>query len=317
VRELPETDPLVAAALQGTVARYFAGAHVVGCRGARLASGLSGAEVTRYEVELQPPSGRQTIRLVTKRASLLERRTLAHLNAQRQPGVPFSYAPDMESDTSLVCMQDVGDVHRPYSRDPITPEELAAEADSLASIHAANLSRAGELPWLPRLDARWAEELVVERVWQPRWRIGLDQPGLGDLLQPYREPVERRAAGLRGELQALLDLSGLQTLIHTDVNPSNVRVLGSRVYFIDWQTPHYGPLFLDLPHHFCTPEQAEYYRLALSDRGVPLSASRFAGCYRRAARIIGLRYLWWTLEAWDGSAGSTDWVRHYLGLILS
>lgn len=37
--------------------------------------------------------------------------------------------------------------------------------------------------------------------------------------------------------------------------------------------------------------------------------------YRVAARYIGLRYMWWTLELWCEDHSETDWVWFYLRLI--
>ncbi len=45
---------------------------------------------------------------------------------------------------------------------------------------------------------------------------------------------------------------------------------------------------------------------------VPLAA----GLSGEAARCIGFRYLWWTLEEWRPGPENTAWVMHYINLIL-
>ena len=93
------------------------------------------------------------------------------------------------------------------------------------------------------------------------------------------------------DMTSLLKDAQTQTLIHTDINPSNVLVQDGKPYFIDWQTAMWGPLYLDLPHHHCTLAQAELYRRALAARGSTIPVDRFAEQYRVAARYIGLRYM--------------------------
>lgn len=88
-------------------------------------------------------------------------------------------------------------------------------------------------------------------------------------------------------MQALLS----EPEAHADprvLNPSNVLVHAGQPYFIDWQTAMYGPFYVDLPHHHCTLEQAEHYRLALAARGRSIARSDFAERYRVAARYIWL-----------------------------
>jgi thiamine kinase-like enzyme len=116
-------------------------------------------------------------------------------------------------------------------------------------------------------------------------------------------------------MSSLLHSPQAQTLIHADINPSNVLVQEGTPYFIDWQTAMWGPLYLDLPHHHCTLAQAELYRRALATQGFAIPRDVFAAHYRVAARYIGLHYMWWTLEYWLSDPTQTAWVQHYIGLV--
>jgi Phosphotransferase enzyme family len=304
--------------LEATLARYGGPAgQIVSVASSELSPGLSGAEIARHELAVRDDEGgARQIRLITKRAFLVERRTLAWLNAQGQPNVPFSHTFDLTiEEPMLVSMQDVGDTYRPSSLDPITREELRREAEGLAAIHAANRGQSEALAWLPRIDRAYIEEGILGRWWRPHWQTALANPRLAHLLEPYVAPVEAAAASLLEECRILIEDSDAFTLLHTDINPSNVLVDDGKPYYIDWQVPHYGPLYLDLPHHFCTREQAEHYRSALAARGKEIPAEDFGERYRVAARCIGFRYLWWTLAAWNGEAEQIAWVRHYLHLI--
>jgi thiamine kinase-like enzyme len=117
------------------------------------------------------------------------------------------------------------------------------------------------------------------------------------------------------DMQALLDDPAAQTVIHADLNPSNVLMDHGQPYFIDWQTAMRGPFYIDLPHHHCTLAQAEHYRQALASHGHVIPRQDFAERYRVAARYIGFRYMWWTLDYWRDDPTQTLWVQHYLDLV--
>jgi hypothetical protein len=76
-----------------------------------------------------------------------------------------------------------------------------------------------------------------------------------------------------------------------------------------------GPFSIDLPHHHCTLTQAEHYRQALAAHGHTIARQDFAERYRVAARYIGFRYMWWTLDYWREDPTQTPWVQHYLDLV--
>src|SRR5438309_11632630 len=92
------------ALLEETVARHInPAARISGVRELSVCSGMSGAKVRRYELQLAGVSAQYTnIRLVTKEASLRERLTLTHLVTQRQPNLPFSHTLDLHSDAAAL-----------------------------------------------------------------------------------------------------------------------------------------------------------------------------------------------------------------------
>jgi aminoglycoside phosphotransferase (APT) family kinase protein len=279
-------------------------------------SGMSGASVRRYTIRYTSGGQDGTTSLVTKVATRNEWNVLRELNAQRQPNVPFAYALDEpEGDHLLLCMQDVGDVTRPTSLDPITELELEREAAGLASIHAANFERAATLAWLPKVDRDYLEEMLFQRTWRPAWEQAVASPTFVETFRSAIPRVEAAAATIVDDMASLLDDAQAQTLIHADINPSNVLVQQGTPYFIDWQTAMWGPLYLDLPHHHCTLTQAELYRCTLAAHGYVIPSDSFAAHYRVAARYIGLRYMWWTLEYWLSDPTQTAWVQHYIGLV--
>ena len=281
-----------------------------------IAPGMSGAPVRRYSISYTSGGQDGTASLVTKVMTRHEWNTLRHLNAQQQPNVPFAYALDeSDGDHLLVCMQDVGTTTRPTSLEPITERELECEAAGLASIHAANFGQAGTLAWLPKVNRGYLKEMLFQRTWRPAWEQALASPAFVETFHTAIPRVEAAAATIVEDMSSLLDDAQAQTLIHADINPSNVLVQQGKPYFIDWQTALWGPLYLDLPHHHGTLAQAEHYRRALAACGYTILPNVFAAHYRVAARYIGLRYMWWTLEYWQSDPTQTAWVEHYIGLV--
>ena len=300
-----------------TIARHVSPEpRVVEIRSWPIAPSSSGGDVLRHEVTWRAANNRKKkTRLVTKLAGLVERKTWRLLNRQHQPNVPFSHAMDYsDPQLALLCIQDVGDARRPTSLEPITGAELALEAKGLASIHLASLGKGEELKWLPRID-RASVARSIDRMWRPAWtKVRADAEFnltfAGDILA-----IEDAAEAIVDDVGALVDEADSLTLIHNDVNPSNVLVHRGKPFFIDWQSAAFGPWYLDLPHHHSNLNQAEHYRREIAGHGSTVSAISFAERYRVAARYIGLRYMWWTLDNWQTDHSQTAWVQHYLGLV--
>ena len=313
--EQPDSIPIEL--LAQTLERFVDPAvQIVQVTASDIEPGMSGASVRRYRISYTSGGQNGAALLVTKVATRREWDTLRHLIAQQQPNVPFAYALDASNDDHLlVCMQDVGDTSRPTSLEPITDLELEPEATGLASIHAANFKQTATLAWLPRVDRGYLEEMLFQRTWRPAWEQTLSNSAFVETFRSAIPRVEAAAATIVDDMGSLLHDPQAQTLIHADINPSNVLVQEGTPYFIDWQTAMWGPLYLDLPHHHCTLAQAELYRRALAAHGYAIPPDVFAAHYRVAARYIGLRYMWWTLEYWLSDPTQTAWVQHYSGLV--
>ncbi len=293
-------------------------AHVTTIESRPIGAGLSGAAVRRYRVEVDPPSfAPEGLSLVTKEAALVERRVLALLAAQGQPNVPFSHSADLTTDgRALVCLQDLGDAHRPTVLDSITPEAIRQEAHGLALIHHSNRGYAEHLAWLPRADHAHIVDAIMETYWKPAWSQGLADPAFARQFAPYIAAVEDAAARIADEMDALDRDDTGRTLIHGDINPSNVLLHAGVPYFIDWQSALYGSFYLDLPHHLHTRDLAESYRTARAALGDEIPAAEFEAWFRVAARYIGLRCMWWTLAEWQDDHTATAWVYHYLNMVV-
>jgi hypothetical protein len=305
------------ALLEETLTLYVdPAARIAQVREQPIEAGLSGAQVNRYELILSGVDvERSALTLITKNASLDERRTLTHLAAQHLPNIPFSHTLDLQSDSpALICMQDVGSLQRPTSLDYIPEITLQREAAALAAIHAANWGRA-DLDWLPRADRAYYTRMIETVVLKPHWERAIAHQQFSDLFRSDLARIEAAAARIVDEMTALYDEGDTLTLVHTDINPSNVLLMHGVPYIIDWQSAHYGPLYLDLPHHFFTAELAERYRTALAEHGITIPRADFTERFKVAARYTALRYMWWSFDAWLEDPGMEVWVRHYFSMI--
>src|SRR5436190_179459 len=120
--------------------------------------GKSGTRVRRFALTTANGEVSRVELWVIKRAARHERRVLALLRSQEQPGVPFAYIADTESDAPVrIALLDVGETRRPTSLEFNPPAQLAAEASALAAVHCANGPAlvSDRLPWVPRLPATW------------------------------------------------------------------------------------------------------------------------------------------------------------------
>lgn len=278
--------------------------------------GMSGSIVLRHTIHYTTPTGVATASLMTKDTDRHEWRVLQHLQAQQQPNVPFAHTIDTSNEARLlICLQDLGNQNRPTSLEPISETELKREAEGLARIHSAHFHRQSPLDWLPIMDSTYVHDMVFVHGWRPAWETALANARFATTFRAEIPQVEAAAATIVEDMQALLNEPASHTLIHGDLNPSNVLVVDDQPYFIDWQSAMRGPFYIDLPHHHCTLAQAEYYRQALAAQGHSISSTDFAERYRVAARYIGLRYMWWTLAYWSEDETQTAWVQHYINLI--
>ncbi|HZU12410.1 MAG TPA: aminoglycoside phosphotransferase family protein [Chloroflexota bacterium] len=298
-----------------TLRRHVIGdAQVVAISSEPIEPGLSGATVARHSVTFDSQGVRRTVSLVTKEASLIERRILALLQEQGQPGIPFNHSLTLTEAVAPLCLEDLGDVRRPTSLDPISPELIRREASALAGIHHDNASIDPKEFSLPRVDSRYVREHLA-RLWEPAWQRAVDNVAFRGEFGDAIDAVEAATRQIPDAVEDLAADGRDLTLLHGDLNPGNVLISGGSPYFVDWQAACYGPFYLDLPHHLHTLTAATAYLHARERLGDRIDPQDFAAKFRMAAHYIGLRYIWWTLDLWAEDPADARWVRHYLDLI--
>jgi hypothetical protein len=315
---------LIEATLRGHVA---ADVEVVSIERWEVEQGYSGAELGYYDVAYSYAGSVRKIKLVTKEASLVERKTLARLGAQGL-AVPFSYSTALTTDAdALVCMKYVGEVFQAENREREVVKALAA-------IHFANLERRGELDWLPFADGEYIEQWTIQSCWRNGWQSLL---GGGEFIDGYgqnwgapkagrdfaaefaefTEPLEKAAENMLATIRQLWDEGDSLTLIHADLHHDHVHWDGKRPYLIDWGQVRYGPFYLDLPNYF-TREEALGYRAALEGLGYRIPEEKFLAYYDAVRPYPGFKYFGIGLGNWcfGDPPHQSEYVLHFIDMIV-
>jgi len=269
--------------------------------------GYSGAMLRYYDVTYTLRGNVERMAIVTKEASLVERRTLAWLN-EHGLAVPFSYIADLTTDESVsVCMAYAGDS---------APAQGSVQkvAHALAVIHHAALEHGSDLTWLPPADNTFLTERIVDICWRRPWRHLSTGEGYANWygqFQPAIEPdvafneafgaiyplLEKRAKRFADDMAALWAAGDSLTLVHCDFHDSNVRWQAGRPRLLDWEQAQYGSLYIDLPNYF-SRQEALLYRNALADLGHTIPRDKFLAGYDAACPYPGFKYFGIGLWNW-------------------
>jgi tRNA A-37 threonylcarbamoyl transferase component Bud32 len=254
--------------------------------------GYSGARLERHTVTFHAPDDTiQTSTLITKEASLTERRVLERL-ASQSLCVPFSHTLDLSTDApALVCQQDLRQAAAPA----LSQTDLQRKvAQCLARLHHANLACEEELGWLPRANRSYFEDVILVD-FRAQLARAMDHPAFaarnGEIVRQMEEAVEPFLSAMDSLWARAYSL----TLIHADMMDSHVLVQEDQPYLIDWGQARYGSLYLDLPNYL-TPESVWYYRDALAELGLDIPEAEFAWCYSAAGRYPGFKYMGFLLH---------------------
>lgn len=256
--------------------------------------GESGSQVRYFNVKNTDPQGVvHQDSLVTKSASLLERRVLNLLSGQGCAVPPVVIPNTNEDERALVYM--------PYleARPPLDmghPESplTLSIADGLAGIHAANRNQPPS--WLPHTSEDFLGRLWLH-AWREWWQSNLKHPEFATEFGAYTSQLEAAMQRFTRILDDLTAEGETLTVLNVDLIPDHIRVWRGEARFIDWEQSSYGSLYLDLPNYF-TVETVLVYRDALARHGYSISETEFLERYHEVGRYMGLRYLGHALWQW-------------------
>lgn len=274
--------------------------------------GLQAVDLFRHKVLVKEHNVEEQVSLITKKATLTERRILSRLYSQ-SANVPFIVTHDLDSDLrTLICIQDV-DYKTDYSN--LNFEILLKrEQQALAYIHTTNLGLKKEIPWLPFADRNHIQNMINER-WRPAWEVAKNNEQFVEVFGSYIPIVEEVSKSIIEEIEIVLNDESSHTLIHNDLNPGNVLIHNNNdVFFIDWEEARYGSFYLDIPIRFSDFKQAENYREVLGSLGKEIPYAQFKKQFTIASRYLGIRYMPWNLGVWNTDSRAKEGLHKYLNM---
>ena len=255
--------------------------------------GWSGAKLIRQRVIFTDST---STTMIFKHTERKERHAMQRLTGQRQC-TPASYSP-ASRETGWMAMEDLG---HPRIASPCDRVWLEKVAEGLASIHAANLEKGSEMPWLPVADdAYWHS--VITRLSVDHFRRKMEQdPGFSHEFGKYLPRLEEAAVQFEKDMCALSRESGCLTLTHGDLQTqdgAHIYACGGKPRIIDFGFCRYAPLYIDLAGWFTAEELPIYYD-ALTAKGFSLPYGEFEERSRAAFRYNGFIYLYPSIMDWQ------------------
>ena len=277
--------------------------------------GWSGAEVVRKMVSFQDGSSKH---MVFKSAGRSERCAMKLLTEQRQC-TPAAYSQDIiSSGPEWMAMEDLGPRQAPNPEDHMW---LRKVAKGLASIHAANMGKENDMPWLPTADETYWNSVVTQLSVAHFERRVEEDPAFAHKFGEYLPRLQDAGRIFANDMAALYREKEFLTLTHGDLQMRD----GVHIYhcdgaprIIDFGFCRYAPFYIDLAGWFTADDIRIYYD-ELTSHGIFLRYSDFEERARAAFRYNGFIYLCPSVMDWrdspDGQTGKR--LLQSLKIILS
>lgn len=264
--------------------------------------GFSGAKVVRKKVFFNDGT---SMPMIFKFAERKERCTMKLLTEQGQC-TPAAYSQDVISDEpAWMAMEDLG---QKKSTDPDDNVWLHRVAKSLASIHADNMGKFSDMPWLPVADEAYWKSVVTQISVSHFERKMEEDRKFNRQFGKYLPKLQVAGSQFANDMTALCKEKEFLTLTHGDLQMRD----GTHIYncngsprMIDFGFCRYAPFYIDLAGWFTTDNIKMYYD-ELSVRGISLKYKDFEERAKTAFRYNGFLYLCPSVMDWqDGPARQT------------
>ena len=264
--------------------------------------GWSGAEVVRKKVFFKDGTNTSMIFKIAERK---ERCAMKLLTEQAQCS-PASFSCDVISDEPRwMALEDLG------QQKPASPDDgmwLNKVAKNLASIHAANMGKGAEMPWLPVADGAYWQSVVTRISVAHFERKMKENLGFEQQFGKYLPKLQDAGCRFANDMTALYNEKEFLTLTHGDLQMHD----GTHIYncdgmprIIDFGFCRYAPFYIDLAGWF-TADNIKLYYDELSAKGIPIKYADFEERARTAFRYSGFIYLCPSVIAWqDGPTERT------------
>jgi len=239
-----------------------------------------------------------------RRAWSSKKPAMKTLTDQGHRNTPAAFSQDTEADEPRwMAIEDVGSLKSPPPGTDWSPKI----AQALSGIHARNLQRASEMPWLPHADPHYWKDYIVTQVSVDHFEALMEQnPEFDAEFGAYLPSLREKAGAFARDMAALYEEKESLTLTHGDlqtVDGSHVHYYQGKPYFIDFGFCCYAPFYIDLASYF-NHEDAKLYYNGLIENGISLRYDDFYERSRAAFRYAGLIYLYPSLRQW--SLGPTE-----------
>lgn len=263
--------------------------------------GWSGAEVVRKRVYFQDGS---SVSMIFKIAEWKERCAMKRLTEQAQH-TPAAFPLDCVSDEPRwMALEDLGQP----SAAPANPMWLYKAAESLAAIHAENMGKHLDMPWLPVADNIYWESVVTTLSVVHFERKMAESPKFEREFGKYLPKLQAAGHQFVRDMTALCEEKEFLTLTHGDLQMLDGAHIYNRdgtPYIIDFGFCRYAPFYIDLAGWF-TADNLKLYYDALLACGISLKYSDFEERARTAFRYHGFIYLCPSVMDWrDGPTERT------------
>ena len=281
---------------------YGTVSHVMGEKMSENERGWSGAEVVRKKVFFKDGT---SIPMIFKFAERKERCTMKRLTEQGQC-TPAAYSQDVISDErKWMAMEDLG---QQQSTDPDDCVWLNSVAKSLVSIHADNMGKYSEMPWLPVADEAYWKSVVTQMSVSHFERKMKENRKFEQEFGKYLPKLQAIGSQFANDMTALCKEKEFLTLTHGDLQMRD----GAHIYncngiprIIDFGFCRYAAFYIDLVGWF-TADNIKMYYDKLFARGISLKYKDFEERARTAFRYNGFIYLCPSVIGWqDGSTERT------------
>lgn len=257
--------------------------------------GFSGAEVQRCIALLA--SG-EKIPIIFKMAQKKERMSMKILTDQGHSSAPAAFSLDLiADDPHWMALEDVGRVKSP----PGGLDWLPRIADALAGIHANNMGKGADMPWLPHADGDYWRGFLTTRISVDHFEAQMESSAdFNREFGAYLPLLRKKADEFADDMTALYDEKAYLTLTHGDlqtIDGAHIHYRDEKPYIIDFGWCYYAPFYIDLASFFGFGEAKLYYD-SLVRKGVSLRYGDFEERLRAAYRYNGFIYLCPSVRQW-------------------
>lgn len=240
---------------------------------------------------------------------------MQRLTAQGHSYTPAAYTKDcVSTNPKWMIQQDLG---KRAAAPRNNQDWMRNVASAFAEIHANNMGRADEMPWLPCADADYWNKIVTQISVSHFEKAVCEDENFARQFKSVLPELQAAGKKFANDMVSLCKESEWMTLTHGDVQDidgSHVYNVDSHPYIIDFGFSGYAPFYIDLVDYFSLDE-ALFYRRMLDNKGLFIHPKDFEERFRIASKYPGFIYMFPSIMQWKN--GSENRLINCLKKILN